>query len=288
MNDSTADAHHHFWDHRRAGPVRDPATLPSTYINNFGSRNQAWAARYLLDELLEDVQLGGHNVVSTVYLEAGSFYTVDASEDMAPVGETSACNGFAAITASDLYGKGIRACAGIVGSANMTLGAEVEKVLRAHIAASPNFRGIRHSCAWDADDCIGSGASKPHLLADPKFREGIVVLDRMGLSYDVWLFHTQVFVSVHNHPRTYTHTQLYAYIRIRICTVYTYIYIHILYIYIYWCFQILELADLARAFPSLTIIADHVWYVLVGTTLSSNPFRYIHFEYTYSSNLLQQ
>ena len=40
----------------------------------------------MLDELLEDISLGGHNVVSTVYLEAGSFYTAGATEPLAPFG----------------------------------------------------------------------------------------------------------------------------------------------------------------------------------------------------------
>jgi L-fuconolactonase len=33
--------------------------------------------------------------------------------------------------------------AGISGTADLTLGAAVEPVLRAHMVASPNFRGIR-------------------------------------------------------------------------------------------------------------------------------------------------
>jgi predicted TIM-barrel fold metal-dependent hydrolase len=30
------------------------------------------------------------------------------------------------------------------------------------------------------------------MLADKKFREGVAVVDRLGLSYDVSLYHTQI------------------------------------------------------------------------------------------------
>ena len=44
------DPHHHLWD-MGSGRV---------------------APRYLLDEILEDVRGGGHNVVSTVFIECGA------------------------------------------------------------------------------------------------------------------------------------------------------------------------------------------------------------------------
>ena len=54
-------------------------------------------------------------------------------EEMKPVGETEFVNGVAAMTASGIYGK-IRACAGIVGHADLMLGSRVEPVLEAHDA----------------------------------------------------------------------------------------------------------------------------------------------------------
>ena len=48
------------------------------------------------------------------------------------------------MSASGIYGK-IRACAGIVGHADLTLGDRVEPVLAAHErAGGGRFRGIRH------------------------------------------------------------------------------------------------------------------------------------------------
>ena len=58
------DPHHHLWDFRSASV----------------------APRYLLDELLEDVG-GGHNVVSTVFIECGTMFKADAAEAFKPVGE---------------------------------------------------------------------------------------------------------------------------------------------------------------------------------------------------------
>jgi hypothetical protein len=67
------DPHHHLWDRR---PTRV-------------------APRYLLDEILADVQ-SGHNVVSTVFIECAPMFNVDGPEAMRPVGETEFVNGIAA------------------------------------------------------------------------------------------------------------------------------------------------------------------------------------------------
>ena len=86
------DPHHHLWD--RAG----------------------W--RYLLDDLLADTN-SGHNILATVFVQARAMHRAGGPEEMKPVGETEFVNGVAAMTASGIYGK-IRACAGIVGHANLT------------------------------------------------------------------------------------------------------------------------------------------------------------------------
>src|SRR6202521_5179669 len=116
------DPHHHFWDFRLE---RVPYQ------------------RYLLDELAADIT-SGHNVRSTVFIEARSMYRAGGPEEMRPVGEVEFVQGRAAGSASGVYGAG-RAAAAIVGHADLNLGARVEPVLEALRAASPNrFRGIRH------------------------------------------------------------------------------------------------------------------------------------------------
>ena len=69
-------------------------------------------------------------------------------------------------------------CAGIVGHADLTLGAGSSQVLEAHIrAGGDRFRGIRHITAWDADQSVRNPAyaPPPDLLADQTFREGFAV-----------------------------------------------------------------------------------------------------------------
>ena len=121
------DPHHHFWDFRT---------------------DRIPYQRYLLHELAADIQ-SGHNVRSTVFIEARAMYRASGPEEMRPVGEVEFVQGLAAASASGLYGPG-RAAAAIIGHANLNLGERVEPVLDALQAASPNrFRGIRHSASWD-------------------------------------------------------------------------------------------------------------------------------------------
>ena len=141
-------------------------------------------------ELAADVG-SGHNVRSTVFVEARAMYRSDGPEEMRPVGEVEFVQGLAAAGASGLYGPA-RAAAAIVGNANLNLGERVEPVLEALQAASPNrFRGIRHSVTWDPHPEVeNTSAHKMEgQLGSDRFRAGARVLARMGLSYEAWLFH---------------------------------------------------------------------------------------------------
>ena len=154
------DPHHHFWDFR---PERVPYQ------------------RYLLHELAADIN-SGHNVRSTVFIEARAMYRADGPEEMRPVGEVEFVQGLAAASASGLYGPG-RAAAAIVGHANLNLGEGVEPVLEALQAASPNrFRGIRHSVTWDPHPEIENTAAHnmESQLASEAFRAGARTLARQG------------------------------------------------------------------------------------------------------------
>ena len=148
--------------------------------------------RYLLDDLLADTN-SGHNILATVFVQARAMLRADGPEEMKPLGETEFVNGVAAMTASGIYGK-IRACAGIVGHANLMLGSRVEPVLEALARASGRFRGIRHITAWDADPGVRNPGNPavPGMLGDAKFREGFAVLARMGHSFDAWVYHPQL------------------------------------------------------------------------------------------------
>lgn len=171
------DTHHHLWD-------RLPGELPS-------GPGTGVANRYLLEEFLADLN-SGHNVVSTVFLQCHAMYRAAGPEEMKPVGETEFVAGIAAMSDSGAYGK-IRVAEGIVGFADLTLGARVEPVLEAHIrAGGGRFRGVRHSAAYDADPVIGNGAPAPGVYRRADFREGLGRLFAAGLSLDAWCFHPQL------------------------------------------------------------------------------------------------
>ena len=149
--------------------------------------------RYLLPELLADIG-SGHNVTATVYLEWLSMYRAQGPAELRPVGEVEFANGVAAMAASGIYGK-TRVCAGIVGYADLTLGAAVEKVLEAMIEAGGiRFRGIRFITASHPDQAAwGSPIIRPAgLLMDSMVREGFARLAPLGLSFDAWMYHTQL------------------------------------------------------------------------------------------------
>ena len=149
--------------------------------------------RYMADDLLADTS-SGHNIIATVFVQARSMYRATGPVEMRPIGETEFVNGVAAIFASGVLGK-TRACAGIVGQADLALGGRVEPVLTAHLrAGGDRFRGIRHITSWDADASIRNPdyPSPPGLLKDRTFREGIAKLVQLGLSFDAMVYHPQL------------------------------------------------------------------------------------------------
>ena len=103
------DPHHHFWSSPERGT-------------------------YLLPELLADIG-GGHNIVSTIFVECRAMYRAEGPTEMRPVGEIEFVRGLAAMSASGGFGT-CRIAEGIVGHADLTLGARVREVLEAEIAAS--------------------------------------------------------------------------------------------------------------------------------------------------------
>ncbi len=182
------DPHHHLWDSTAA--IRAKAPPPT---HGF-SKVTAKSPRYLLDELLTDLT-SGHRVIATVYLQCGSMYRAEGPAHLRAVGETEFVNGVAAMTASGLYGP-VRACAGIMGFADLTSGALVQETLEAHIAAAPaRFRGVRHGASWDADpEVLGplNRGQPSGLYRLDTFREGFAKLAPLGLSFDAWLLEPQL------------------------------------------------------------------------------------------------
>jgi predicted TIM-barrel fold metal-dependent hydrolase len=155
------DAHHHFYD--RPG----------------------W--QYLLDDYLADAS-SGHAVRASVYMQALTRYRPDGPDSMKPVGETD-------YIAEVTEGSHPQVAAGIVGHADLRLGAAVRDVLEAHLEAGRGrFRGVRHLTTWDADASLANPltAAPRGLLLDASFRAGLAQLAPLSLSFDAWLFFAQL------------------------------------------------------------------------------------------------
>ncbi len=139
--------------------------------------------RYLLHELNGDIY-SGHNVQSTVFLEARSMYRSGGPEELRPVGEVEFVQGLAAASASGVYGPS-RAAAAIIGHADLKLAGKVAPVLEALQAASPNrFRGIRHNITWNTDPAWDNRETEG-ILANAEFIAGAKVLSQKGLVLDI-------------------------------------------------------------------------------------------------------
>lgn len=188
------DAHHHFFDTVEAFPA------------------------YSLADLRADA--AGHRVEKTVFLQCGEHYREGGPAHLAPVGETEWVDSIAREAARQ---PGELQIGAIVGTADLCLGAAVEEVLHAHLAASPLFRGIRDIAAWAEGEGIHRAAKvgHAHMYQDAKFMEGFALLGRLGLCFDAYHYHTQTR----------------------------------------------SLLELARTFPGVTIVCDHL-----GTPLGVGPF----------------
>jgi len=173
-------------------PIAEPILEPDRVIVD--PHHHLWPGEagtaYLLDDLRADTG-SGHSVRATVFIECLTRYRPDGPPPMRPVGETEYVRRIAEAS-RDAPGARI---SGIVGATDLRLGAAVEEVLTAHIAAGGDlFRGIRHAAAWDPSEAIRVSHHNPppHLYLDGAFREGFARLAPLGLTFDAWLYHPQI------------------------------------------------------------------------------------------------
>jgi L-fuconolactonase len=163
------DPHVHFWHHK------------SGY-------------KYFVEEFARDAKESGHNVEATVFVECNAFYRSDGPGHLRSVGETEFAVGMAAMAASRKY-TSVRAAAGIVAFADLTLGELTTEALEAHRnAARGRLKGIRHRAKWDPDPAVRGpiSADRAGLYLEPAFGEGIDRLAAMGLAFDASVFHPQI------------------------------------------------------------------------------------------------
>ncbi|MGQ7935311.1 amidohydrolase family protein [Paraburkholderia sp. D1E] len=157
------DAHHHFSEH--------------------------WGG-YMPADLIEDSQ--GHNVVATVYVQCGWNYRDGGLERMRPVGEVESVVDVTRQANSKQSKTNLAAA--IVGFADLRLGDTVDDVLATQVAVGDGrFRGVRVNGTRHATFRFGILPRPPfHLYTDPMFKEGYACLGRHGLSFDAWVYHTQL------------------------------------------------------------------------------------------------
>jgi predicted TIM-barrel fold metal-dependent hydrolase len=88
-----------------------------------------------------------------------------------------------------------RLCSGIVAFVDLKLGPDaVEPALRALVERHPTVRGIRHALAWTVPEhtiMCAKHAGKD-VAYDVQFRGAFALLNRFGLSFDCWLYHTNL------------------------------------------------------------------------------------------------
>lgn len=149
--------------------------------------------RYLYQDFLADAH-AGHNIVSTVHVQAKSMLRAGGPEKFRDVGETEFARGIAAMSASGYYGKPSM-CDAIVGFADLCLGDDVSEVIDAHEeAAGGRLRGFRQIAPWVSGELGKSmplNAPEGLLMADD-FRKGFAKLGPRNLSFEAWAFHPQM------------------------------------------------------------------------------------------------
>jgi L-fuconolactonase len=161
------DPHHHLWD--RPG------------------------YRYLFPELLADVG-SGHNIRATCYEQAREMYRADGPDELKSLGETEFVSGVSAMSGSGKYGP-TRCITGIIAFVDLRLGSRAKGVLERHIAVSDGrVHGIRNGSTWSDDPTLKTftAGGPPGLLLDKSFREGFASLAPLGLTFDGWMFQTQL------------------------------------------------------------------------------------------------
>jgi len=165
------DPHHHLWD------------------VGFG--------RYYIEELLEDINSSGHNIISTVYIMSSSnteIYSKDGLEEFKPLNEIEFATSEGK-RADLIPNNKVKVNASIVGSVDLTYGNKLQPVLEKAVNISEGrLKGIRMLLASHIDPRISSGAVKSDLglTLHPNFIDGAKCIQNANLSLDFWIYHTQL------------------------------------------------------------------------------------------------
>lgn len=150
---------------------------------------------YLAKQFLTDAN-AGHLIRASVYIETRAFERNSGPELMRPLGEVEYANGLGAMTEPGAFGP-CHLAAGIVGFADLTLGAAVAPLLDRCMAAAPDrYRGVRQLVLeFDPNRTFPTviGARPPvGILEHAHFVDGLREVAARGLTFDLSIFHDQV------------------------------------------------------------------------------------------------
>lgn len=152
---------------------------------------------YLAEEYISDLTSTPIRFRGSIHVQARSHYRTTGAEAYRPLGETEFLLSEAQ-RAETLGYPGL--CLGIVGYADLTLGAAVRPVVEGHLQLAGHVReggrfcGVRHILAWDSDARLLSPAypTTEGMIHDSRFREGLRVLAELDLAFDAWLLAPQL------------------------------------------------------------------------------------------------
>ena len=191
---SITDAHIHQWDpyhtpHAAALAVKllgkrpyllDKAVRllqPKAVIESLG-KTQHITRPYLPEHYIQDV--AHYQVKQVVHVEAHWHH----QKGKGVVEETQF------ITSLPFRHHGIKL--GAIVAAADPRHSQFKKILQLHQQASANFRGIRIMASVHEDPGIQAWSDEPHLYLNKKFLKGFEHLARMNLSFDAWVYSTQL------------------------------------------------------------------------------------------------
>ena len=192
------DPHHHLWD--------------------------VETAFYHAPELVADVT-AGHRIVATVFVECKAHFATNGPAHLASVGETrfAVAQAHLATALLDAPSAGMAGAArgatptttqaprnqlvgGIVAYGDIDV-ADPQAVLEAHIdAGEGRLRGARVRAAWHGHPAFAAPADGPTAatIGSPALERYCAILTEMGLTLDLWVYHTQLDAAAalaRRHPR---------------------------------------------------------------------------------------
>jgi L-fuconolactonase len=188
----------HSNNHKWLGQVQEKALEPDLPICDphhhlWERRPKAVQPHYALAEILDDIS-GGHNIVSTVFIECGAEFRTEGPEEFRCVGETDYVTRIADEASTGKHGP-CKVAAGIVGTTDLKIGDAAAVVLDAQIEAGKGrFKGIRLGAYWIDDPDISNHRTNPppDLMMREDFRTGFRHLAPRNLSFEVWCCHPQI------------------------------------------------------------------------------------------------